>query len=99
MTPTWEPSPYIRYRYMAIFGLIILGTALGCFYLGAHMTTENTNVMEQAIYDHGYTVGYAAGINQGNTQCGSSLRSLIANCNSWETAPERLGINLAAGGT
>lgn len=97
----WYPTTYSRQRLLMVIvvALIVAGTGAACFYLGAHMVTENTNVIEQGIYNHGYIVGFAAGINQSNTQCDQKLRSLHANCNSWEVPPERLGINLTAGGT
>jgi hypothetical protein len=94
--------PLLTYKYqwylliLILAGSVVVGT-LGGVYFGARTITENTNILEKQIFDHGYNVGFAAGLNQSSVVCNAKLHSLAADCKEWELPPEKLGINLTGG--
>jgi hypothetical protein len=88
------PSPYRKYLYMAMMAFIVMG-ALGLgVYLGSWTTVQQENMDFAKVYQQGFNAGSAQATNKTVMTCNSQLASLAANCKSWETPPEKLGIIL-----
>lgn len=71
-----------RYEVYIIL-LMFIGGMAGSFFLGSYMTTQNTNVISQQIYDQGFAAGEARGMNKMQTQCDGEVASLARNCKEW----------------
>jgi len=85
-----------RYEVYIVL-LMFIGGMAGAFYLGGRVATDGTAIAVKQIYDQGYAVGEAKGIQQANAQCDQKLRSLFANCKEWETPGLNYGVNLTGG--
>ena len=87
-----------RKRYeVYIIVLIVIGGMAGAFFLGSWTTTNNTTVISQQIYNQGFAVGEAKGINRMQAQCADELVALRDNCKPgcWINPDMRFGnVNL-----
>lgn len=88
-----------RTTYILIAGFALF--VVGVFFLGQYTAGVVVKANTKAIYDQGYAVGEASGINKMQLQCADQLLALRDNCKGgWISPDMHFGlVNLTPGGS